>query len=42
MVNSSTNQEKCYAHLSLAEREEIAVALEQGQSMRSIAFSLGR
>jgi RHS repeat-associated protein len=42
MVKSSTNQEKCYAHLSLAEREEIAVALEQGQSMRSIAFSLGR
>jgi IS30 family transposase len=42
MVKSTTNQEKCYSHLSLAEREEIAIALEQGQSLRSIAFSLGR
>jgi IS30 family transposase len=42
MVKFSTNQEKRYAHLSLAEREEIAVALEQGQSLRSIALSLGR
>jgi IS30 family transposase len=42
MFKSSTNQEKCYAHLSLAEREEIAIALEQGQSMRSIAETLGR
>ncbi|MDR2403603.1 MAG: helix-turn-helix domain-containing protein, partial [Spirochaetaceae bacterium] len=42
MVKSSTTQENCYAHLSLPEREEIAIALEQGQSMRSIAFSPGR
>jgi IS30 family transposase len=42
MVKSSTNQEKYYTHLSLAEREEIAVALEQGRSMPSIALSLGR
>jgi IS30 family transposase len=42
MVKSTTNREKCYTHLSLAEREEIAIALEQGQSLRSIAFSLGR
>jgi IS30 family transposase len=42
MVNSNTNQEKSYAHLSLAEREEIAIAREQGQSIRSIATSLGR
>jgi hypothetical protein len=42
MVNYNTNQEKSYAHLSLAEREEIAIALEQGQSIRSVAASLGR
>jgi IS30 family transposase len=42
MINSSTIQGKCYTHLSLAEREEIAIALEQGQSLRSIAESLGR
>jgi IS30 family transposase len=42
MVNSSTNQEKSYTHLSLAEREEIAIAREQGQSIRAIAESLGR
>ncbi|MDR2499510.1 MAG: helix-turn-helix domain-containing protein [Treponema sp.] len=42
MVNSSAVQEKCYTHLSLAEREEIAIALEQGRSRRSIAASLGR
>jgi IS30 family transposase len=42
MVNSTTNQEKSYTRLSLAEREEIAVALEQGRSLRSIAESLDR
>jgi IS30 family transposase len=42
MVKSSTNQGKCYTHLSLTGREEIAVALEHGQSLRSIAESLGR
>jgi hypothetical protein len=42
MLKSSTIQEKCYTHLSPAEREEITVALEQGRSMRSIAASLGR
>jgi IS30 family transposase len=42
MLKSSTIQGKCYTHLSPAEREETAVVLEQGQSMRSIAESLGR
>jgi IS30 family transposase len=42
MFKSTTNQKKCYAHLSLAERKEIAIALEQGRSLRSIAESLGR
>jgi IS30 family transposase len=42
MVRSNTNQEKCYIHLSFAEREEIAIALAQGQSMCSIAGSPGR
>jgi IS30 family transposase len=42
MTKSSTNQEKIYTHLSPAEREEIAIALEQGRSIRSIAESLGR
>jgi IS30 family transposase len=41
MLKSGTIQGKCYTHLSLAEREELAVALEQGQSLRSIAESLG-
>jgi IS30 family transposase len=40
MVKSSTNQEKC-ARLSLAEREDLAIAREQGQSMRAIAESPG-
>jgi hypothetical protein len=26
MLKSSTHQEKCYTHLSLAKREEIAIA----------------
>ncbi|MHB9292855.1 hypothetical protein Holit_01966 [Hollandina sp. SP2] len=42
MVNACTNQEKCYAPLSLAEWEEIAVALEQGHSIGFIAEFLGR
>jgi IS30 family transposase len=42
MLKFCTHQEKYYTHLSLAEREEIAIALEQGRSMRSIALSLGR
>jgi IS30 family transposase len=42
MFKSSTNQEICYTHLSLAEREEIAIALEHDQSLRSIARSLAR
>ncbi|MDR3356769.1 MAG: helix-turn-helix domain-containing protein [Spirochaetaceae bacterium] len=42
IAKSSTNQEKSYTHLSLAEREEIAIAREQGQSVRSIAESLDR
>jgi IS30 family transposase len=42
MAYSNTNQEKNYAHLSLAERGEIPIALEQGRSIRSIAESLGR
>jgi hypothetical protein len=42
MSKSTTIPEKCYTHLSLAEREEIAIAREQGQSLQSIANSLGR
>jgi hypothetical protein len=42
MVKSNTNQVKCYTRLSLAEREKIAIALEQGRSIRSIAESLVR
>jgi IS30 family transposase len=42
MPKSGTIQGNCYTHLSPAEREEIAIALEQGQSLRSIAESLGR
>ncbi|MDR0400200.1 MAG: helix-turn-helix domain-containing protein [Treponema sp.] len=42
MLKSSTNQEICSTHLSPAEREEIAIAPEQGQSLRSIARSLAR
>jgi hypothetical protein len=35
LIASFTIQEKCYAHLSLPEREEIAIALEQGQNSRT-------
>jgi hypothetical protein len=41
MVDSITNQEKCYTHFSLAEREEIAIGRERGESMSFIAKSLG-
>ncbi|MDR2178141.1 MAG: helix-turn-helix domain-containing protein [Treponema sp.] len=42
MVKSTKVQKKRYTHLSPAEREEIAIALEQGRSIRSIAESLDR
>jgi IS30 family transposase len=42
MDKSNTIQGKYYTHQSLTEREEIAIALTQGQSLRSIARSLGR
>jgi IS30 family transposase len=42
MLKSSTNQEKCYTHLSLAEREEIAIALEQGRSPSSVSREIKR
>jgi IS30 family transposase len=42
MVKCITNQKKCYAHFTLAEREEVAIGLEQGKSMRFIAKSLDR
>jgi IS30 family transposase len=42
MHKSTTYQVKCHSHLSLAEWEDIAIALEQGRSIRSTAESLGR
>jgi hypothetical protein len=39
MVKSGTNQEKYCTHLFPAAREKIAIALEQDQSLRSIAES---
>jgi IS30 family transposase len=42
MVHHTTPRELCYTHLSVNEREEIAVGLEQGKSLRMIAAVLGR
>jgi IS30 family transposase len=42
MVNSITDQKKCYSHFTLAEREEIAIGRKRGESMSFIAKSLGR
>jgi hypothetical protein len=42
MVKSITNQEECYTHFTLAEREEIAIDRERGESMSFIAKSLNR
>jgi IS30 family transposase len=42
MTHYTTTREKCYTHLSSDEREEIAVGLEQGESLRAIAATLGR
>jgi transposase-like protein len=41
MSNYTTDKEKCYAHLSTEEREEIVAGLEQGESRRTIAKKLG-
>jgi IS30 family transposase len=42
MPHSTDSQKNCYTHLSVNEREEIAVGLEQGKSLRQIAAALGR
>ena len=42
MDNCITNLGKGYTHFTLEEREEIAIGLAQGKSLRSIAESLGR
>lgn len=41
MARHATDQENCYSHLSAIEREEIAVGLEQGESLRRIAATPG-
>jgi IS30 family transposase len=42
MRNDTLNNTKKYSHLSLAEREEIAINLEKGYSQKEIAFFLNR
>jgi hypothetical protein len=36
MVKCITNQEKCYTHFTLAEREEIAIGRERGERWNPI------
>ena len=42
MMKYSTAKGNCYTHFSREEREEIAIGLERGASIRSIAKKLGR
>jgi hypothetical protein len=42
MRKNTSKKGKAYSHLSLQDREEIAIALEQGKSKRPIARMLGR
>jgi IS30 family transposase len=42
MPHSTTSPKKCYTHFTRDEREEIAVALERDESVRTIAKKLGR
>ena len=42
MMKYTTDKGNCYTHFSRAEREEIAIGLERGESIRSIAKKLGR
>ena len=42
MSKYTTGKEKCYTHFSREEREEIAIGLERGESIRNIAQRLGR
>ena len=42
MSKYSTNKGKCSTHVSREEREEIAIGLERGQSIRRIGPKLGR
>jgi IS30 family transposase len=42
MKKNTTESAKKYSHLNLAEREEIAIGLENGMNQREIALLLGR
>jgi IS30 family transposase len=42
MDKNTTESGKAYTHLSIQEREEIAIGLETGESRRSIARRPGR
>ena len=42
MMQYITDKGKCSTHFSREEREEIAIGLERGESIRSIAKKLGR
>jgi IS30 family transposase len=42
MSHSTTSQKNCYTHFTRDEREEIAIGLERGESIQTIAKKLGR